>query len=365
MTNWFKKSVQMAYFPTKDSPLKERWTRVRGVAEMVRLSPKAREKLEWIIFYHTFGKRSVKVTSSYFGITRKTFHKWLKRFDEKNLKSLEEKSKSPIKKREWQVTGKEEERVVSLRKSHIKWGKKKIKKLYANTYQENISTWKIERVIRKWSLYPDKEKHKKYLTLKAKRKEKTYIKDFKKEDSSGFLWHVDAIIIWWYGTRRIIFTAIEDRTKIAFAKVYKAGSSKFSKDFLERLVYLVNGQANFIHTDNGSEFQGSFEQACKALSIQQIYSRPHTPKDNPALERFNWTIQDEWLNLSEVGLDNINDANKDLASWLIEYNNVRPHETLDYLTPLEYAQKYYFKVSPMWSACTICCKKYNSQLLYR
>ncbi len=33
MTNWFKRSVQMAYFPTKDSPLKERWVRVRGVTE--------------------------------------------------------------------------------------------------------------------------------------------------------------------------------------------------------------------------------------------------------------------------------------------------------------------------------------------
>lgn len=318
MTNWFKKRVQMAYFPSKDSPLKKRWVRIRGVAERVGLSSKAKEKLEWVIFYHTVGGKSVKVTSCYFGITRKTLHKWLRRFEEKNLRSLEEKSRAPIRKREWEVTREEEERIVFLRKSHLKWGKKKLKRLYLKTYKETVSTWKVERVIRKWNLYPDKEKHKKYLKIKAKREEKVYIKSLEKKDSFGFLWHIDAIIIWWYGARRIIFTAMEERTKVAFARVYKTNSSNFSKDFLLRLVYLVEGRVNYIHSD----------------------------------KRFNWTIQDEWLSLSEVGLDSINDANRNLTSWLIEYNNLRPHETLDYQTPLEYAQEHYFKVLPMWSAST-------------
>jgi transposase InsO family protein len=348
----FKRSVQMAYFPTKDPPLRERWVRVRRVAELVGLSSKAKEKLEWIIFYHTFGKENAKSTSSYFGISRKTFHKWLKRFDEGNLRSLEEESKAPVRRRTWEVTYKEEERVVSLRKAHIKWGKKKIKRIYFDSYQESISTWKIERVIRKWNLFPDREKHRKYLRIKAKRKEKLLIKDFVRQDSFGFLWHIDAIIIWWYGARRVIFTAIEDTTKIAFARVYKTNSSNFSKDFLLRLMYLADSKVNYIHSDNGSEFEGSFSEACDDLRVTQIYSRPHTPKDNPSLERFNWTVQDEWLSLSETGLDNIDDANKDLTNWLIEYNNVRPHETLDYQTPLSYAYQKFPEVLPMTPAST-------------
>src|SRR2546426_3992575 len=35
----------------------------------------------------------------------------------------------------------------------------------------------------------------------------------------------------------------------------------------------------------------------------------------------------------------------------------RPHEALDYLTPLEYAQQNFFKVSPMWSAGTAGCNQ--------
>lgn len=67
---------------------------------------------------------------------------------------------------------------------------------------------------------------------------------------------------------------------------------------------------NNIHSDNGSEFAGEFEKACFELGIQQIYSRVKTPKDNPALERSNWTVQDEWIALSEVGLDKIEKANQ-------------------------------------------------------
>src|SRR5258708_28990639 len=85
-----------------------------------------------------------------------------------------------------------------------------------------------------------------------------------------------------------------------------------------------------MHSDNGSEFAGDFERTCAQLHITQIYSRPHTPKDNPALERFNNTIQKEWVDFSEVGLDNILDANHALTTWLIKYNSYRPHESLDY-----------------------------------
>lgn len=346
----------MAYFPTHDNPFKEKWTRIRGVSNKIGLSTKAKEKLEWIIFYNTVGKKNAKQVASYFAISRKTFHKWLKRFDEKNLRSLEEHPKTPIKRRVWEVTRVEEERIIAIRKSHIKWGKKKISKLYQGIYSESVSSWKVGRVIKKWNLFPDPQKHNKYLKIKAKRRKKILIKEFIKynnpENVFGFLWHIDAIIIWWYGARRVIFTAIENTTKIAFARVYKTNSSSFSKDFLERLVYLADGNVNYIHSDNGSEFEGNFVKACGDLKINQIYSRPYTPKDNPSLERFNRTVQEEWLDLSKTGLDDIGKANLDLTNWLIEYNNVRPHVSLDYNTPLEYAYQKFPKVLPMYPTDT-------------
>jgi transposase InsO family protein len=308
--------------------------------------------LEWIIFYHTVGKRNAAKTALYFGISRKTFHQWKKRFDPQRIQSLEEYSRAPKMVRTWEVTPEEEQRVKALRSQYMKYGKKKLKILYQQAYHADISTWKIERVVRKHHLYPDPVSQKKraWMTQRRRTKPKTRIHELLREGYHGTLWHTDSIIIWWYGVRRVIFTALEDRTKIGYARVYQTNSSRKATDFLKRLVYLSRRDVTIIHSDNGSEFAGEFEKACQEIGIQQVYSRVRTPKDNPALERFNWTVQDEWLSLSEVGLDDIQEANGDLTDWLIEYNNHRPHEALDYQTPLAYA--YENKVLPMTPART-------------
>jgi len=343
------------YFPAKRLPNTTKWGLHRSIARK-KLSLSAQLKLEWIIFYYTIGEERVNRTANHFGISRKTLHKWIKRFDEKNLLSLEERSRTPISKRHWEVTRDEELSIIDLRKRNMEYGKRKLKVLYKKESGKDVSTWKIERVIRKHKLFTDKKKHDMQVEKRRKSKPKVRIHEIKDIIENihkfGFLWHIDAIVIWWYGQRRIIFTAIEDITKIAFARVYKTNSSSYAQDFLKRLMYLSNGKVEIMHSDNGSEFKGEFEMACKKLNIARVYSRVKTPKDNPALEKFNGTIQQEWLNLSEVGLDDIEEANKDLTRWLIKYNDYRPHESLDYLTPLAYAQENFFKMSPMWPART-------------
>jgi len=327
----------------------------RNLAEYWRLSPGGRERLEWMIFYYTVGNRSARGTASYFGIAPKTFHKWKGRFNPKRIQSLEELSRAPKKKRTWQVSPTEESRVRTLREKHIKYGKRKLKVLYQEEYSEEISTWKIERVVRKPQLYPDyqEQQRRRRQARRRSNKPKTRIQTLK-EGYQGTLWHTDTVILWWYGVRRVIFTAMEDKTKLAFAHVYKNNTSRKAKDFLKRLVYLSNGELSIIHSDNGAEFAGEFEAACIELKIQQVYSRVRQPKDNPALERFNRTLQEEWLDLSEVGLDDPDEANLDLTNWLIEYNFHRPHQALDYQTPIAYA--YQTKVLPKTPASTgICC----------
>jgi transposase InsO family protein len=330
----------------------------RALAEYWRVSAGAKQKLEWIIFYHTVGRKNASVTAAYFGISRKTLHKWLKRFNPSLIQSLEEQSRAPHQTRSWEVAPEQEERIIALRNGHLKYGKQKLKLLYQKQYQEKVSTWKIERVIRKHRLYPDPQEQQRQLKRRRKRQAQPKIRINKLKIGltqawPGTVWHTDSIILWWYGQKRVIFTALEEKTKLGFARVYPNHSSRTAKDFLERLVYLSDGDLRIIHSDNGSEFAGEFTKACQQLGIWQVYNRPRTPKDNPALERFNWTVQDEWLSLSEVGLDEIPAANLDLTAWLLEYNNQRPHAALDYQTPIEYANEHYFKVLPMWPARTI------------
>src|SRR3989338_2989700 len=345
------------YFPSQDKPLLGRYSRLRGVAQLLKISLPARLRLEWFIFYQTEGERNVSKTARYFGISRKTLHKCLNRFDEGNLRSLEENSRRPHRVRRWEVTPDQEARIIALRQKHLKGGKNKLALIYQKVHHETISAWKVERVVRKHRLYPDLKAYKKKVRRQRLRQANPKVRINRLKQSGfipapGKLWHTDSVIIWWYGQRRVILTAIEDQTRLGYARAYSNGSSRQAADFLNRLVYLSDGDIRIIHSDNGSEFAGEFEKACQLLNLQQIYSRVKTPKDNSVLERFNRTVQEEWLSLSEAGLDDLPEANRDLTEWLVEYNSVRPHQSLAYQTPLEYAQENYFKVLPMWSAST-------------
>lgn len=106
------------YFPQNVVNIPEKWTLLRRIGKD-KLTEHAQEKLEWIIFYHTIGKRKVTATATYFGITRKTLHKYLKRFDAKDVTTLEEASRSPHKTREWMVTA--EERQISEHSGKTTW----------------------------------------------------------------------------------------------------------------------------------------------------------------------------------------------------------------------------------------------------
>ncbi len=337
------------FFKAKPIILLGKWNRLRKIAKILNLSKEAHLRLEWIIFYYKVGKDASK-TASHFGISRKTFHKWHSRFNELDLKSLESYSKAPKQTRQREISFKQEQRIIKLRKDNISWGKMKLKVLYAKEYGEEVSSWKIQKVIEKYELYPNPIKAEKIRTKKKKAKKKPWIGLLLKEPLLGHLIHFDTIVIYWNSLKRYIFTAIDEETKIAYARMYATKSSYSARDFLYRLDFLLDYKLTNSHTDKGSEFKAYFEKALEELGIIQYESRTKTPKDNPSLERFNRTLQEEWLNHGNFTPD-IKLFNKELTDWLIKYNFIRPHQTLNYLTPMEYALKRGY-VLPMYPSRT-------------
>jgi len=110
-----------------------------------------------------------------------------------------------------------------------------------------------------------------------------------------------------------------------------------------------------LQTDNGSEFALEFERATAKLGIQRYFSRVKSPKDNPEIERFNQTLEYEWLYNFNLSLDP-EELNTGLTEWLIQYNFNRPHQSFGYLAPVEYIERELAKIRspvlPMWSAST-------------
>jgi transposase InsO family protein len=354
-----RKPASFYFFKRKPITQKDRYETWRGVADLLGFTPQERLRVEWMVFYYTEGKENATHTAKYFGISRKTFHKWFKRFKDSkyNVKNLADQSKAPYHKRNWEVTLIQEERIRSLRNRYPYYGKKKLKTLYEKEYSEEISTWKIERVIRRYKLYPDQKKQERITRkrARARRKPKKRITQLVKEGRPCFLFQLDTIVIYWGNLKRYILTAVDHATKLGYARMYKNKSSRSAADFLYRLRYLVDQPIENLQTDNGSEFAREFERAVAKLGIQRYFSRVKTPKDNPEIERFNETLEYEWLYNSNLSL-NPEELNPRLTEWLIEYNFNRPHQSLAYLTPVEYIEKQLAKIRspvlPMWSAST-------------
>src|SRR6266511_782887 len=347
--------LSLPAFKQKPIILQDKPTRWRGIVDKTDLSLVGCLRLEWMIFYETMGQDAY-ATARHFGITPKTFYKWFKRFDNGKVKKLEDEKKRPKNVRHWEVTAIEECRIMKLRKAKMHYGKMKIKKLYIKIYGEEISASQIGKVIRKHNLFPDQIKAEKTRAKLKNTVKKNRIQKLDIQEEHWFLLHLDTIVIYWGNVKRYILTAIDHHGKIAYARMYTTKSSRSAKDFLYRLHYLVDADILNIQTDNGSEFFAEFEEALRQLLILHWFSRPRTPKDNSVVEKFNQTLQDEWLN-DGYFTANINKFNRELTVWLEEYNFHRPHQTLDYLTPYEYLEntlRKQQKLLPMYSTSAPC-----------
>jgi putative transposase len=96
------------------------------------------------------------------------------------------------------------------------------------------------------------------------------------------------------------------------------------------------GRPLALRCDNGPEFTSRhFIGWCEANGIALIHIQPGKPMQNGYVESFNGRFRAECLNAN--WFLNLKDAREKIESWRQEYNSERPHSSLAYRTPDEYA----------------------------
>ena len=91
-----------------------------------------------------------------------------------------------------------------------------------------------------------------------------------------------------------------------------------------------------IQVDNGPEFiSRAVDQWAYANGVALHFIDPGKPVQNAFIESFNGKFRDECLNQSWH--TSLQDARRIIEAWRTDYNTVRPHSSLGYLTPEEYA----------------------------
>ena len=140
------------------------------------------------------------------------------------------------------------------------------------------------------------------------------------------------------GTRFRSLTIVDVYTREAVA--IAVGQSLKGDDVVRTLNQLKfsRGVPKVLFCDNGSEFTSHAMDLWAYQNGAKIdFSRPGKPTDNAFVESFNGTFRSECLNIHWF-LD-LKEARQLIEAWRREYNDSRPHASLDDRTPSEFASQ--------------------------
>jgi putative transposase len=97
------------------------------------------------------------------------------------------------------------------------------------------------------------------------------------------------------------------------------------------------GLPEAIVVDNGPEFRGRALAAwSEERRVRLEFIQPGKPVQNAYVESFNGRLRDECLNAN--WFTSLSDARRKIETWRQDYNQQRPHSSLNYLPPAEFAQ---------------------------
>jgi putative transposase len=138
------------------------------------------------------------------------------------------------------------------------------------------------------------------------------------------------------GRRFRILNVVDDVTRECLGAVPDVSISGTRVTRELSAIVASRGKPAMIVSDNGTELTSNAILTWSAdMKIEWHYIMPGKPMQNGYVESFNGRMRDELLNESLfLGLA---DARAAIAAWVADYNNARPHSSLDYRTPAAFA----------------------------
>ena len=133
-----------------------------------------------------------------------------------------------------------------------------------------------------------------------------------------------------------IHSMIDDHSRLAYSEVLADEKGPTCAGFLSRAAaYFADHGIEHIDqvmTDNAMAYRYSLRQVCGLLGAEQLFIRPHCPRQNGKVERLNRTLTTEWA-YRQIFTSNDQRAAA-LAPWLEYYNTQRRHSALGGLPPI-------------------------------
>ncbi|MEM4360205.1 MAG: helix-turn-helix domain-containing protein, partial [Candidatus Bilamarchaeaceae archaeon] len=253
--------------------------RSRCLAKIPSLSRTARLRLRWIDYYNSHGSNA-SLTCRHFGISRQTFYRWKRRYEQEGLKALEDRSRRPKKVRRPSWSFELEQEVKQLREQYPRWGKDKLARL--EPLKGKVSVSMVGRILRHLKATGRlKEPMLRAVSARKRRKRRYAIrmpKDYVVKDP-GDMVQVDVKYVGIVpGVRVKHFTAKDAVSKWGVTEVHGRATSKAAAKFLDAVEGRMPFKVKAIQVDGGSAFCGEFELECQKRGIMLIVLPPRSPK---------------------------------------------------------------------------------------
>jgi putative transposase len=311
------------------------------LAKLQEVSREARLRLQWMDYYKAHGNNAA-LTCRHFGISRQTFYRWKRRYDPNDLRMLESRSHRPRRTRQPTYSIELVEAVVRLREKYPRWGKDKLVMLLKEKgYQTSAST--VGRILS----YAKgrgilKEPISNYVSARKRQRKRSYAtrkpRDYQAK-ASGDIIQLDTLDLRPLpGLVLKHFTAHDVVCKWNVLSVHRQATAATAAHFLDTMEDRMPFPIKAIQVDGGSEFESVFEEECQKRGIKMFVLPPRSPKLNGGVERAHRTHTEEFYEVTDSSFD-LAELRQELLEWETIYNTVRPHQALDYLTPLKFLEQ--------------------------
>ncbi|MEK6828648.1 MAG: integrase core domain-containing protein [Nanoarchaeota archaeon] len=273
--------------------------------------------------------RNILKTSKELGISRQTVYRWLKRArvgsrEALKYQGLGRKSTKP-KTVHWKVTSETSERIISLREDmHL--GSRKIKYMLGVSFSERT----IHRFLKRKGKIPKLKNYRRPLFQNghAMRPVNTKGLGYLQMDTKHVTPELSGLQFTVYE-----YAAIDIFSRFKLAVILPDISSDSASLALQYFLKWFPFEIKYVQTDNGLEFQRTFQEICIKKNLKHYFIHKNSPNENAVIERSFRTDQDEfyfWLNKEP---NHIGELNTWLQEFIKKYNFIRPHQSLNYLTP--------------------------------
>ena len=154
------------------------------------------------------------------------------------------------------------------------------------------------------------------------------------------LWALDFVSDQLVSGRRFRILAIYDvctRRCLAEIADFSLSGKRVAREL--DLLIAAHGKPRAIVSDNGTELTSNAILAWTGQTgVDWHYIAPGKPVQNAFIESFNGRLRDEFLN--ETLFTSLAQARIALEEWRRDYNTVRPHSRIGWLTPAAYTEQF-------------------------